>query len=173
MTILALCKTDLLTQLQTTAISTTLQTTTTALSNLGATYTVTAIMLAPTQLTPLTPVPVPNGLSTGAKAGIGIGTTVGAMLLIILGANLNSFLRRRRRRSNTVKPFDAVGTGLSIDRQESVKELGDTAICSERQILVQELDGPNPIGHRVSRKELDGTHWKRELEGDTPKRSNV
>lgn len=100
---------------------------------------------------------------------------MGAILLVILGAYLNSFIRRRRgrRRQNAVQASDAVEGGLGIDRQASIKELGDTALLPEGQNPAHELDGPTPIMHRVSRKELDGTHWKRELEGDTPKSANI
>ncbi|MCJ1247878.1 hypothetical protein MMC30_005093 [Trapelia coarctata] len=168
MPIFALCKTDLLTQFQPTITPTTHKTTTTASSSLGATATVTALITAPTQS-----VPGPTGLSTATKAGIGVAAAVSAILLVVLGAYLNSFIRRRRRHRGTVKPSDPVEIGPGKYGRASIKELGDTALRPEGQIPAQELDGPTPIAHRVSQKELDGTHWKRELEGDTPKRANV
>ena len=180
MTVFALKKTDPLTQLQTPATLITVPITTVpfktvAPSSISAVSPVTVTVPVPTQTTLSIPEPVPNGLSTGSKAGIGIGAAVGAILFIILGAYLNSFIRHRRRRREKATPSDMVESGLAIDRQASVNELGDTdsAVRPGGWIPAQELDGPTQIIHRVSPKELDGTQWKRELEGDTPKRSNI
>ncbi|MCJ1386836.1 hypothetical protein MMC17_009964 [Xylographa soralifera] len=93
-----------------------------------------------------------NSLSTGAKAGIGIGATAGAIFLMLLGAFFSSINRWRRRKEDN-QAYDRVEPESYVQRQMSRKE----------------LDGNNVLGRSLSRIELDGTHWKRELEGDTPK----
>ncbi|MCJ1289951.1 hypothetical protein MMC34_001485 [Xylographa carneopallida] len=93
-----------------------------------------------------------NSLSTGAKAGIGIGAAGGAVLLMLLGAFFGSIVRRRKRKDDR-STYNRVEPDSQVQRQMSRKE----------------LDGNNVLGRNTSRKELDGTYWKRELEGDTPK----
>ncbi|MCJ1404503.1 hypothetical protein MMC11_007729 [Xylographa trunciseda] len=105
---------------------------------------------ATTQSSVSAPVQPSNSLSTGAKAGIGIGAVAGAVLLMLIGAFFSSVIRRRKRKDNS-----------NYDEVEPEPQV-------QQQITRKELDGNNVPGRHLSRKELDGTHWKRELEGDAP-----
>jgi len=72
-----------------------------------------------------------------------------------------------------MKGTDAVGTSQWLDHRGSQLELAATGLSPESQTPIQELNGGCPTVHRMSRKVLDGTHWKRELRGDTPERWSV
>lgn len=142
----------------------------------GSTVTTTKTLSLVATTTPTTPTtlsnpgPVYNALDTKTQVGIGVGVAVGAILLIVLGACLNSFIRQRGQ--SAIKKLDAEEIGW-LNRQDSRKELADTALRPQEQVSISELDGPTPGAHRVSRKELDGTHWKRELEGETSVRKEI
>ena len=81
-------------------------------------------LATPTDSTFPTAIPADNSLSTGTKAGIGVGAAVGAILFVVLGAFLNSLIRQRRR--YTVKASNAVEIGPGANGQAEVEELGDT-----------------------------------------------
>ena len=139
----------------------------------GSTVTTTGTSSLVATTTPTTlsnPGPVYNALDTKTQVGIGVGVAVGAILLIVLGACLNSFIRQRGQFA--IKTLDAEEIGW-LNRKDSRKELADTALRPQEQVSISELDGPTPGAHRVSRKELDGTHWKRELEGETSVRKEI
>ena len=71
---------------------------------------------------------------------------------MLLGAFFSSIVRRRKPKEES----------FTYDRVEPESQV-------QRQMSKRELDGNNGLGRNISRNELDGTHWRRELEGDTPK----
>jgi hypothetical protein len=123
-----------------------------------------------------------TSLTTGAKAGIGVAAILGAALLMVLGALISWAARRQRRPKQ-----DREGTGNSVMLDEPPTseppklEHGPVELPSAdaetRELsgkgaetnITRELDASGYSTNRRSRKELDGAHWRRELEGDTPK----
>ena len=76
----------------------------------------------------------PSGLSTGAKAGIGVGAAIGGLLLIALGAfGAIWFLRRSRQRDNGRAPVmggeggsekrEGTGGPHELDHDQRAKEM--------------------------------------------------
>ncbi|KAH7413219.1 hypothetical protein BKA64DRAFT_660552 [Cadophora sp. MPI-SDFR-AT-0126] len=107
--------------------------------------------------TPTTTTPEDSGLATGAKAGIGVGTALGIILLI----GIVVFTVRWRRRAGAVK------FGTAEERFEKA-ELDATTIPSNTEPVMFEFDGdadrPGADSERKQRRvELDGRMLRSEL----------
>ena len=113
----------------------------------------TASVPADTVSTPGTSfVPAPNAsLSRSTQIGLGVGISLGGLFLIALGAFLTYYAIRIRGRNTPDNPYGIDGNPDS----QIVRE-----VAYRRQSPFQELSG---VQREKSRKELDGTHWKREL----------
>jgi membrane protein implicated in regulation of membrane protease activity len=99
------------------------------------------------------PTPTPS-LSSGAKAGLGIGVAL-LVLLSILGA---LFIAKRRRKA---KQKQHSIPELHAEEQKNMAELSDKdeVQCAGVVVAGHELDG------KTGAHELDGKTWKAELDG--------
>ena len=103
--------------------------------------------------------PPPPGLSKPIQIGLGVGITVGALILISFGGVLTYYFLRYRPRHNP----RTEDSPYSIDTNHD-SGIADTAAI-HRSFSGRELCG---IQRARSMIELDGGHWKRELPGDEP-----
>lgn len=107
-----------------------------------------------------------NGLSTGAQAGIGVGVSLG-VILVIAGGVLLFWRRRRAKKAATTSASDDAEPAELPGSSEMAKQLDSKAIHEKPGVEGAHEAGGYTLSHEMTGTEPDGTFLRAELEGST------
>jgi hypothetical protein len=103
-----------------------------------------------------------NELSTGAKAGIGVGAALGAIVLVGLGIFIAKAMRWRKKARNAAPSYSALEKYPSTDVYR-YEQGGEPAQLAGREIQLHELPGSGGIselGQVPHNRTTDGSATK-------------